>query len=212
MNFRDLTGQKFERLTAVRRVENFSGYGQSRWLFKCDCGNDLIAFGYNVAHGRQKSCGCYRDDHPARLDHGYSKSRVFHTWVAIRQRCFNKNSKYYSHYGARGIKVCDRWLVFENFLADMGEPEDGLSLDRINNDGDYEPSNCRWATKQTQVRNRRTTDYYTYNGETKSLPDWADQSGIPYKVLWHRLKKQRWTDAKLFSPLRKMAPRSALKP
>ena len=124
----------------------------------------------------------------------------------MRQRCNNPSNRYYSYYGGRGIRVCDRWLSFDNFLADMGEPQKWMSLDRKDNDGPYSPENCQWATKKQQVRNRRKTVFYTFQGMTLSLAEWADRFGLPYSAVWHR-HKIGWKDEKLFSPLRAMAKR-----
>lgn len=201
MNFRDLTGQKFGRLTAIRRVENLPPYGQARWLFKCECGSDIVIFGYSAAHGKQKSCGCYERDNPPRLKHGGTGTPEFRSWTGMRARCMNKNNAAYHLYGGRGIKICERWGKFDNFLADMGpRPSKSHSLDRVNPNGDYEPSNCRWASHSQQVRNRRLTVTYTHNGETLSLPEWAERFCIPYPTVWTR-HKNGWTGDKLFSPL-----------
>jgi hypothetical protein len=208
MNFRDLTGQKFNRLTAVKRVENSPTQHQARWLFKCDCGSEVVAFGYNVTTERQKSCGCLLRDHPPRLRHGMSNSRAFHSWSSLRQRCLNENCKSYKGYGARGITVCERWNTFENFLADMGEPPAGHSIERKDNNGPYDPGNCVWATATTQVRNRRTSTMVTREGKTLNLAEWAEIFGIPYQTLWHRYKIGRRGD-QLFSPLRVIARRKA---
>lgn len=212
MRFRDLTGQTFSRLTALRRVENAPGYGQARWLFRCECGTEIVTFGYNVCHGRQRSCGCYHTDNPSRLRHGAAGTPEHSTWIHIRQRCGNKSNKRYSDYGGRGIKVCARWNVFENFLADMGERPPGMTIERIDNDGNYEPDNCRWASRREQVRNRRKSNPYTFHGKTQGLAYWADEKGLPYKVLWFRYSEMGWRGEKLFSPLREVARGSLRKP
>ena len=208
MKFRDLTGQRFDRLVAIRRVENLPGYGQARWLFHCDCGREVVAFGYNICHGRQKSCGCYFTDNPARLTHGQTGSRAYHTWCGMRARCEQPTAQAYKDYGGRGIKVCDQWQSFEQFFADMGDPPDGYSLEREDNDGPYSPENCRWASRADQVRNRRITLRYTHLGETRSLADWADHFGLPYKVVWHRYTHAEKRGDELFAPLRVISRRS----
>ena len=103
------------------------------------------------------------------------------------RRCNDKNASQFKYYGGRGIKVCDRWNSFENFYADMGEKPDGLTIERIDNDGNYCPQNCKWATKEEQMRNRRNTLFVTYNDKTKTLKEWAKDLGIKYSILWKRL-------------------------
>lgn len=126
-----------------------------------------------------------------KLRHGMSKEKIHYTWKNMKARCFNKARPGYKNYGGRGITVCDRWLVFENFLADMGECPEGRSLDRINNDGNYEPSNCRWATRLEQSHNSSRPRLLTHNGITKNITEWADHLGISIATLLERL--ERWT-------------------
>ena len=115
--------------------------------------------------------------------------RLYSTWKGIRQRCLNKKNKQYNFYGGRGIKICKRWDKFENFLSDMGNRPKLKSLDRINNDGDYKPSNCRWATKKEQALNRRSNVYLKYKGESKTISEWAEFAGFKFDTLWMRLKR-----------------------
>ncbi len=121
--------------------------------------------------------------------HGMFGTPTYTTWGQMIQRCTNPKSKEYPRYGARGIKVCERWRKFENFLADMGLKPAGLSLERVNNDGDYEPDNCKWATPLEQSRNRSNVIQFTHKGKTQNLTDWARESGIPKSTL-HRWYKQ----------------------
>lgn len=120
----------------------------------------------------------------------------------MRQRCQNKDAVAFEHYGARGISVCDRWEVFENFLSDMGWPPDGATLERIDNDGGYCPENCKWGTRKEQVRNRRVTVMYTHNNETLSLSEWAERFNLPYRTLWHRYTIAGKRGDELFAHLR----------
>ena len=157
----NLAGQTFGRLTAIRRAENDDN-GRARWLCDCECGNSTTARSTDLTGGKQLSCGCWRREASGMRGPTYEHSRPGHfsrtyrSWSGMIQRCTNpKNPSY--NCTVRGITVCDRWLnSFAAFLEDMGEcPDNEHSIDRINNDGNYEPSNCRWADKWTQARNRR---------------------------------------------------------
>lgn len=125
-------------------------------------------------------------------------TKTYKAWAAMLQRCNNPNTYNYCDYGGRGIKVCERWKFFENFFEDMGEVPEGKSLDRIDVNGNYEPSNCRWATSSEQARNRRNNNFITYNGITKPLAEWAETLGISYSVLRTRLHR-KWTIEEAFT-------------
>jgi hypothetical protein len=129
-------------------------------------------------------------DHP-NYSHGMARTRPYKTWVSMLNRCRNPNSEHYHNYGGRGISVCDRWQSFENFYADMWPTRfAGGSLERIDNDGNYEPDNCRWATASEQGRNRRTNVFYSLDGKTKCLKDWATDTGVKYTTL-HKLVRAK---------------------
>ena len=141
---------------------------------------------------------------PAR-DHGHScgypgrQTKTYGCWLGIRQRCLNPSSDAYRHYGGRGIKLCERWNDFRNFLADMGEKPQGLWIERINNDGDYEPSNCRWATPDEQHQNMRGVRRFTFNGQTHTITEWAKIIGIERGTLRCRLDRD-WTLERALQP------------
>lgn len=153
----DIAGRRFGRLEVISLIE--SSNQRRFWQCKCDCGVEKIVEGHSLRRGKVLSCGCLLREttRDRSRTHGLTKSRTHVIWVAMKQRCTNPKTKRYDLYGGRGITVCDRWMhSFENFLADMGEVPDGLSLDRFPDvDGNYEPGNCRWATDVEQVYNRR---------------------------------------------------------
>ena len=142
----------------------------------------------------------------ASLRHGHArrerKTRIYNSWHGMLKRCRDKNFKEYMNYGGRGISVCERWRLFENFLMDMGDMPPAMTLDRINNDGNYEPNNCRWATRATQSRNSRQSRLYTFNGETLCLSDWAERLDLGRGTLQFRIAKG-WPIQRIFSSVRK---------
>jgi hypothetical protein len=186
LRFKDLTGKRFGRLVAIRPAARDINK-RLRWLCECDCGNETICLSNALQTGDSTSCGCLREELRSirNLTHGQGgKTPAYHSWCGMIQRCTNPNSKAFPNYGGRGITVCERWRKFENFYADMGAKPEGLSLDRINNDGNYEATNCRWATRSQQAQNRRGV--YSPEIRAKILAI-VETEGITYKTAARRV-------------------------
>lgn len=193
-----MIGEKFGQLTILsfeyqRRTPN----GTLRKYVKCqcDCGNTCIVGIHSLRSGKTKSCGCLRHEKYA-LKHGKRYTRLYKTWLGIKQRCNNSNNPRYKDYGERGIKVCDEWLndfmMFYNWSMSNGY-NDTLTIDRIDVNGNYEPSNCRGATTKQQADNRRDNVYLTYNGKTQTMMEWSDELNISYNTIKQRHRK-KWSD------------------
>lgn len=191
----ELSGKKFGRLTVVKPVRK-AGKEQLFYECLCDCGVVKVILAQSIRTGNTQSCGCLQKERraTATLRHGMSHTPIHNTWMSMKQRCFDKNCKAYPDYGGRGITVCERWMTFENFLADMGQPpQEGMTLDRFpDNDGNYEPCNVRWATKKEQANNRRSSKLLTFDGATMTQAQWEDKMGLRRGLLWDRLDKG-WT-------------------
>lgn len=193
----DLTGKKFGRLEVVGR-SGASKFGSPVWECKCSCGNSKLIDGISLRRGDSKSCGCLNREISRALGrdrmttHGMTKTATYGSWRRMKERCYYPSNNRYKYYGARGIKVCDKWLGkdgFVNFLKDMGERPEGMSIDRIKNDGNYGPDNCKWATAKEQIRNRSTNVFIEYSGERMIVQEWAEKIGISYDALKARLHK-----------------------
>lgn len=188
---RDLTGKKFGRLTVIRELPERKNHSVL-WLCRCECGNKVKVKSSNLNSGNSQSCGCLRVEHSikAHQTHKSSDTKLFAVWCSMRFRCNNPNDKSYHNYGARGIRVCDEWTnsfsSFYNWALSNGY-NDGLTIDRINNDGNYEPSNCRWTSRKVQGNNSRKNRLITIDNETKTLSQWCEQLGLRYQTIEMRL-------------------------
>ena len=193
---------RFGKLCVIGRVA-----GRSMWLCRCDCGKEKAIRSDHLKSGATTSCGCLVDSmlkNGLRTVHGESKrsgrSVEWLRWSAMISRCYKAYSgECYKRYGARGIKVCDRWLKsFPAFLEDMGRCPAGFTIERINNDGHYSPDNCKWATRQEQANNRRTNHLIRFNGETLTASEWERRTGIKSLTLIARLRRG-WTEQRTVS-------------
>lgn len=182
----ELTGQRFGRLSVLRLVP---GPGKSRWECRCDCGKDTIIAGSQL-RARTKSCGCLHKEIASRnlRKHGYAGTPTYNIWKGIKKRCYAKSFKDYHDYGGRGIRVCVEWLdSFEAFLRDMGERPAGMSIERKDSAGDYEPGNCIWADAKTQSRNRRSLVMVEVQGRRMCLAEACEMFGANTSRTRHRL-------------------------
>ena len=202
---RDITGQRFGNLTAVRfdhRDERTVG-GQHFWMFRCDCGNDVILRKNSVTSSNTTCCSeCSRRQKSRRnTKHGGVGTRLYREWAGIIQRCTNPKDSSWDRYGAKGITICDTWrdfAIFQEWALENGY-DDTLTIDRINSSGNYEPSNCRWASVREQANNKQGTLYVEYCGETLPLSYWSDRLGIPYHTLYDRLYRYGWAVDRAFT-------------
>jgi len=216
----DLTGRVFGRLTVINKETDHitkSGRKISRWLCKCSCGKSKIIRSGDLTSNRTLSCGCLGKEQrlKARTKHGHTSNskntKEYHTWCNLKQRCFNPNNAHYGDYAGRGITVCPEWVhSFETFYADMGDaPGPEYSIERVNNDGNYEPSNCIWATNETQQRNSRNTklspclvNYIRQNKHKYTVKDLASKLGVSEVTIRLVLKYKTWADISNVAPWR----------
>lgn len=183
----DLTGQRFGNWTAML----YAGWGY--WECRCDCGRYRSISGFYLRKGSFKSCVCLSrvltlSCKPSN-ELTKAQKRIYLTWRNMMQRCHNPANRWYKNHGARGIKVCERWHRFENFLADMGYRPEDMTIERCDNDGPYSPENCIWATRAVQSRNKRNNVWLTYNGETLCLTDWTKRCGFSFSTINGRLSR-----------------------
>lgn len=193
MKYKDISGQKFGRLIALYKLHNYHKTG-SYWLCYCECGNVTEVYLGSLSSGATTSCGCYHKEVTIQkfTKHGKRNTRLYKIWKGIKYRCANRNYKYY---GGRGITICYEWkdnfINFYEWAVNNGY-DDTLSIDRIDVNGNYEPSNCRWATPEQQSRNRRYCKYFTYNNETRCIREWCEILHLNYKTVSTRLSRN-WT-------------------
>ena len=200
MNKIDMIGKRYGRLTVISQSESIKP-GRLMWLCKCDCGNECVARGISLRRGDRKSCGCLSSENARQralehVTHGQSKTRLYQIWFNMRSRC-NKVSNSDDHrYGARGIKVCEEWdNSFKSFYdwSMANGYQDDLTIDRIDNDSNYAPHNCRWVNSKVQNNNTRRNHYVTYGGETLTIREWSRKQGINPNTLHSRLVKYGWS-------------------
>lgn len=195
--FIDMTGERYGYLTVIERGKDYVFKGNrhtTTWICRCDCGNTTRTTRTNLITGKAKSCGCKSPRFNEK--HGECGTRLYKIWASMKQRCENKNHIYYDSYGGRGISVCQPWQEFQafyNWAINNGYCDD-LTLDRINVNGNYEPSNCRWATEKEQGRNRRDNHFLTFNGETHVISEWSEITGINRETLFSRIRAGRKTE------------------
>lgn len=191
--FIDLTGKRFGMLTVISHAfvrKSKSGRPDHMWTCACDCGNETTVMGGNLRSGKTASCGCQL------VKHGGKGTRLYSIWQAMKARCYKPSHVWYHRYGGRGITVCDEWLnnfaAFRDWAIANGYA-DTLTVDRIDNDKGYFPENCCWATQRQQIANRSNTIIFEFNGKKQNCQQWADEIGIPYGTLHHRLFVLKWS-------------------
>lgn len=192
MKLIDLTNQKFGKLLVLEKA--ITQNEKVMWKCLCDCGNIVFVKGVNLKNNRTKSCGCIKMEVLLKRNtkHNQRHTKLYEVWKTMKQRCYNPNNKGYKNYGGRGISICDEWkndfMSFYNWSIENNYKE-GLSIDRINVNGNYEPSNCRWTTRVVQQNNTRVNKYFTINNETKSLADWCRIYNVNYRTTYARVEK-----------------------
>lgn len=193
-------GNKYGRLTVIERVEN-NKFNFAQGLCVCECGKYTKVPGNSLRSGNTKSCGCLNDEirrntcRTRSTTHGMTHTRLYQIWNNMKQRIKNEKNPRYTYYGGRGIKLCKEWERFEDFRdwAFNNGYNDELTIDRINNDGDYSPQNCRWTTQYTQSNNKRTNVFIEYKGKRQTIAQWAVELNINVPTLWMRLYHYKWT-------------------
>jgi len=212
--FVDITGRKFGMLQVIEYAGRRKNQGV--WFCRCDCGTERFFSGHKLLIGWTKSCGCAKNGFISRANtvHGKNSnknpSREYRSWTHLKGRCFCETDHAFNRYGGRGITVCERWLKFENFLADMGPCPPGLTIERIDNNGNYEPGNCRWASYLEQGANTRRCKFLTFNGETYHVSEWARRLGVSEFLIYHRIRVGWTPERALTVPARPIKKRKSL--
>lgn len=205
----DLSGKRFTRLTVISLSPSRTKNDKLLWDCICDCGNKTVVSGGNLTSEAVKSCGCWRSDQISEKNttHGLSKTPEYGIWNGMKKRCNTETDEHYQHYGARGISVCDRWSGsngFENFISDVGKrPGTEYSIERRDNDGNYEPSNCYWATPEEQANNRRSNVYYDFRGSRLTAAQIARMFNVHPDSLSRNCKKFESVEDALAETIRK---------
>jgi hypothetical protein len=185
----DLTGQRFHDVT-VKEISGRNKHGGILWKCVCDCGSEVVLNGDSLKSGNTKSCGCrkaHKNSETTKAD------TLYKSWRGMMRRCYEKSHHAYNRYGGRGISVCDSWHDYLAFSGDMGARPEGMTLDRIDNDGGYSPENCKWSSKSEQAKNRSKRETrakrYECSGESLTIYQWAEKTGVPHYTLRMRIKR-----------------------
>lgn len=193
---KDITGKRYGSLLVVGR--DLSRKGRAYWFVKCDCGEKRIVAGTALRQGNSKSCGCLRG---GVITHGKSNTPTYSVWAQMKKRCLNPNATAYKNYGGRGVTVCDRWRnSFENFLRDMGGKPEGMGIERCDNEKEYSPENCTWATAREQNNNKRNNRHIIIYGVTYTIANASRQFNIPKDTLLYRINRGREPHDAIFNP------------
>lgn len=201
----EMVGRRFGRWVVIEETDKRTSNGAIMYKCLCDCGNTKVVDGTILRRGDSLSCGCYNHDIITKMGNAVYKEKLYGVWGSMKGRCFNKNDPNYHNYGGRGITVCDEWAnsydSFKKWAYENGY-EKGKWIDRIDNEKGYMPDNCRWCSPKEQQNNKRTNHNVEINGETHTVTEWAEISGINRGTLYSRVKKG-WTGEKLICPVDK---------
>ena len=193
--FKDLTGLRFNYLLVLEYAGRKNG--RTMWKCQCDCGNITYVDSNSLKSGNTKACGCHQSDGWGQCKtHGMTKTQLYRSWTAMRNRCYQKSNKYYCNYGGRGISVCDEWRYkfesFRDWAYDNGYKE-GMTLDRIDNNGNYCPDNCKWSTRVEQMNNTRANHFLEFDGKRMTIAQWSKYLNVPYYIISNRICNYGWS-------------------
>lgn len=216
MRYRDLKGERFGRLTCLKVAGKDDVSRCMLWLCECECGNQATVKSSSLRNGNTQSCGCFQRevavrDGKRRIKHGLTRDggqhQVYKCWYHMKNRCLNPNDKSYYRYGGRGIRICDEWLDFEAFYswATNNGFQPGLSIERMDYNGDYEPANCCWASAKVQNNNKSSNIRISFKGENRTLSEWSETLGMSYSALHQRLNSGWSVDQAFTTPIRRRA-------